>query len=254
MSDPGLLLLPALGELPTRKSGKVMQSVLNYVRECEEDREDLWAFMGFAMARARHSRAQLFQDLWALWVNDGRRRGYFVEFGATDGQSLSNTWYLEKVMGWNGILAEPGPAYQKSLRSNRGCIVSNKCVHSVSGRTVDFVAAREPEFSRISDIAPGDSHEARREGVTVPVETISLNDLLLEHGAPRHVDFLSVDTEGSEFEILNALDFDRWRPRTIAVEHNFTPLREKLFDLLSAQGYRRMWEGFSRFDDWYVLD
>ncbi len=88
----------------------------------------------------------------------------------------------------------------------------------------------------------------------MPVETISLNDLLLEHGAPRHVDFLSVDTEGSEFEILNALDFDRWRPRTIAVEHNFTPLREKLFDLLSAQGYRRMWEGFSRFDDWYVLD
>ncbi len=249
------LRLPAPGALPDEKTGKQMQSLLEYVRDCKQDKDDLWAFMGFAMGRGRLSKAQLFQDLWALWINDARERGFFVEFGATDGQYLSNTWYLEKVMGWKGILAEPGPKYRQSLKANRSCAISEKCVHSSSGRTVDFLAVKEAEFSRVSEINPGDNKEDRRQNhEVVPVQTISLNDLLHQNGAPRHFEFLSIDTEGSEFEILGALDFDRWRPRAICVEHNFTPLREKLLELLTGHGYRRMWAGFSRFDDWYVLD
>lgn len=249
------LRLPALGAPPEEKTGKQMQSVLEYVRDCKQDKDDLWAFMGFAMGRARLSKAQLFQDLWALWINDVRERGYFVEFGATDGQYLSNTWYLEKVMGWKGILAEPAPKYRKSLRANRSCAVSHKCVHSVSGRTVDFLAVKEAEFSRVSEINPGDSHEERRQANEMfQVETISLNDLLHDNGAPANFDFLSIDTEGSEFEILGAFDFDRWKPRAICAEHNFMPVREDLLKLLTGHGYRRMWAGFSRFDDWYVLD
>lgn len=257
MVSEASLVLPAPGRPnPEGEGGKAFQQILSYARDGAGDRDDVWAFMSFAMAQARRSKAQLFQDLWALWVADGRRRGYFVEFGATDGVYLSNTWLLEKEFGWTGVLAEPNPVYGKALRRNRGCAVSTLCVHSVTGRTVDFLAARKSEFSRIYDIAPGDSHEDRRSdgAEVIPVQTISLNDLLRQRGAPKEIDFLSIDTEGSEHEILSALDFDRWRPRALAVEHNFTPMREPLFELMTARGYHRMWPGLSRYDDWYVLD
>ncbi len=103
---------------------------------------------------------------------------------------------------------------------------------------------------RLADIAPGDGHEERRraKAETITVHTISLNDLLTEHQAPAQIDFLSVDTEGSEFEILNAFDFDRWRIKAIAVEHNGTPARDTLHELLTGKGYRRMWPKLSRWD------
>ena len=257
MSATEPLILPAFGlPNPEAQGGKALQKLLSYIRQRKDDRDDLWAFMAFAIARAHLSEAQLFQDLWVLWVLGEKRGGYFVEFGATDGRKLSNTWFLEKEMGWTGILAEPNPIFRTVIKENRSCAISTKCVHSASGRTVDFLAVKDPEYSRIADINPGDGHEERKRGdsTIVPVETISLNDLLMEHQAPRRIDYLSVDTEGSEYEILSAFDFERWRPRAITVEHNFTPLRERLFELLSSKGYRRVWVGLSRFDDWYVLD
>ena len=257
MSEPEPLILPALGlPNPEAQGGKALQKLLSYIRQGRDDRDDPWAFMAFAIPRAHLSKAQLFQDLWVLWALGEKRGGYFVEFGATDGRSLSNTWLLEKEMGWKGILAEPNPIFSKVIRENRACAISTKCVHSASGRTVDFMAAKKPEYSRMAEINPADGHEERRRGDSeiVSVETISLNDLLVEHQAPRRIDYLSVDTEGSEYEILSAFDFERWRPRAITVEHNFTPMRERLFELLSSKGYRRVWVGLSRFDDWYVLD
>ena len=65
---------------------------------------------------------------------------------------------------------------------------------------------------------------------------------------------MSVDTEGSEFEILSAFDFDRWDVRAISVEHNHTGVREQLYELLSARGYRRELTDLSQFDDWYVKE
>ncbi len=85
------------------------------------------------------------------------------------------------------------------------------------------------------------------------VPTITLNDLLLEAQAPREIDYLSIDTEGSELSILQAFDFDRWRVKLISVEHNKTPLRAEIHDLLAARNYRRKWTRLSGVDDWYVL-
>jgi hypothetical protein len=84
------------------------------------------------------------------------------------------------------------------------------------------------------------------------VETISLNDLLKEYNAPSIIDFLSIDTEGSEFIILNNFNFDNYRFRVIVSEHNFTSNREKVFELLTAAGYKRIWPEFTQFDDWYI--
>ena len=66
------------------------------------------------------------------------------------------------------------------------------------------------------------------------------------------VDYISIDTEGSEYDILSAVDFDRWSFRVMTVEHNHEPQREQVFDLLTSKGYTRVCQDVSRFDDWYV--
>jgi hypothetical protein len=78
--------------------------------------------------------------------------------------------------------------------------------------------------------------------------------LLIEHNAPKFVDLLSIDTEGSEFEILKNFDFQSYRFGAICVEHNFADTREKINELLLAKGYIQAHAELSDFDDWYVQD
>ena len=73
-----------------------------------------------------------------------------------------------------------------------------------------------------------------------------------KYNAPKHIDYLSIDTEGSEYEILSNFDFSQNTFEVITCEHNYTPSRERLHLLLTKQGYRRVFEDLSLFDDWYV--
>ena len=76
--------------------------------------------------------------------------------------------------------------------------------------------------------------------------------MLERHGAPRNMEYLSIDTEGSEYDILSQLDFDRYMFGVITCEHNFLPAREQIHRLLTSHGYVRKLEDISKFDDWYV--
>jgi hypothetical protein len=93
---------------------------------------------------------------------------------------------------------------------------------------------------------------SRQSGKHYGVDTISLNDLLEQFNAPSRIDYLSIDTEGSELRILSSLDFQKYDIRIITVEHNGTQQREKIFSLLSSKGFVRKFQEFSLFDDWYV--
>jgi hypothetical protein len=66
------------------------------------------------------------------------------------------------------------------------------------------------------------------------------------------IDYLSIDTEGSEYEILSHFDFEKYHFKIITCEHNFTPARERIFSLLTKNGYARKCENLSKIDDWYV--
>lgn len=195
------------------------------------------------------SRSQLRQDLFALAMLDFREGGYFVEFGATDGENLSNTCLMERDFGWTGLLAEPGRSWHSLLRANRACTVDTRCVWHTTGETLQFTEAPHLEQSGITSYV---KTRRRLRGQTYDVATISLNDLLAEQGAPAVIDYMSVDTEGSEFGILNAVDFDRWSFRVLTIEHNFAPQRTDIHALLTGKGYRRVLESVSRFDDWYL--
>jgi FkbM family methyltransferase len=200
-----------------------------------------------------HSNSQLRQDLFVMSELNFQQGGFFVEFGATDGVTLSNTHLLEKFFGWRGILAEPARCWHSKLAKNRQARVDHRCVWTDSKSTLVFNEVSVPELSTIESFSHLDNHvQTRQTGQRYGVQTVSLNDLLAEHGAPELIEYLSIDTEGSEYEILSRLDFERYRFKIITCEHNFTSNREKIHGLLTQYGYMRKYENLSLFDDWYV--
>ncbi len=199
-----------------------------------------------------NSCAQLRQDLWVLHETRRKRNGYFVEFGATDGARLSNTYLLEREFGWRGILAEPNPAWHADLARNRRADIDFRCVFHATGERIKFAATRYRELGTILGFESSDGHrEARREHSIIEVETVSLDDLLGQHGAPRDIDYISVDTEGSELEILEHFDFTRWNVTLFSVEHNSTEQEQGLDRLMQRHGYERRYPSYSWFDAWY---
>ncbi|WP_413974438.1 FkbM family methyltransferase [Hyunsoonleella sp. 2307UL5-6] len=200
-----------------------------------------------------YSKSQIKQDLFVLCELDFKKNGFFIEFGATDGISMSNTFLLEKDFNWKGILAEPGRCWHSALKENRDTFIETNCVWHKTGEELQFQEAQSSTLSTVVGFGKTDSHSQDRDTKKVySVTTISLNDLLLKYKAPKIIDYLSIDTEGSEYIILNNLNFDDYKFRVITVEHNYTSLREKIFKLLSSKGYSRVHTTHSLFDDWYI--
>jgi FkbM family methyltransferase len=203
----------------------------------------------------KESRSQLKQDIFALSENNFKEEGFFVEFGALDGINLSNTWLLENKLNWTGILAEPARTQKSELQKNRpNAMVCDLCVWKDSKSSLSFIETTQTEFSTINSFVQENRHcvEQVANNLSYEVLSISLVDMLRKYKAPRNIDYLSIDTEGSEYEILNAFDFKEYSFNVITVEHNYTPQRELIFDLLTNNGYKRKFEKFSMHDDWYV--
>src|ERR1700712_647598 len=96
-------------------------------------------FLNYSFCMRSRSRSQILQDLWVCFELNGKKGGFFVEFGATNGLLNSNTWLLETAFDWNGILAEPNPFWHAELAVNRRVAIEHKCVSSISGSNVAFV-------------------------------------------------------------------------------------------------------------------
>jgi FkbM family methyltransferase len=201
------------------------------------------------------SKSQLFQDLFVLHQLKQKGGGYFVEFGAADGITISNTFLLEKRYGWTGILAEPARCWHDALRANRSCHIDDRCVWSESDRQIEFKETDEAEYSTIAALSGNDYHrETRVSGKTYQVVTISLGDLLRKYRAPRIIDYLSIDTEGSESTILRNFAEEDYQARVVTVEHNHSEQRAEIHQLLTSKGYRCVFEELSNFDGWYVAN
>jgi FkbM family methyltransferase len=209
-----------------------------------------------------HSKSQLGQDLLVAHLTRKiARPKYFVEFGAANGLHHSNTWLLEKKLGWQGILAEPARCWHKKLLEERSSTIDFRCVASVSGKEVDFLEVEGGEVSNvlstIAEYASKDCHSNLRTSSNkeYKVETISLVDLLKFHNAPEIIDYISIDTEGSELEIINHFDFSKYRISIISIEHNLDETyRKNIFDKLTEFKFKRVFEKISKFDDWYVSE
>lgn len=217
-------------------------------------------FYGFVLSNGRLSHAQLFQDLFVLFLLDGKSGGRFIEFGATNGVDLSNSLLLEKSFGWTGVLAEPSPQWHDTLRENRSdATIVTDCIYATSGETLDFFVSQTGELSTLeafrhadSTSMPSNAKSRNLSGYTHKVSTLSLNDLFERHSNDAPVDYMSVDTEGSELLILQNFDFDRFGPKIVTVEHNYSDAQDALDRLFERNGYQRYFKDFTQFDAWYV--
>jgi FkbM family methyltransferase len=194
--------------------------------------------------------SQFMQDIICLLFAFGKTNGFFVEFGACDGILISNTVLLERQFGWQGVLSEPAPSWHERLRNNRKCAIDTRCVWSTSGRKLLFgELANDEYFTQSGVIATGFSDNIAKQ---YEVDTISLIDLIREHKAPTHIDMLSVDTEGSEFAILESFPFNEYTFGFICVEHHQKEQEIPIKSLLEAAGYKQVFRSISGHDGFYV--
>ena len=160
------------------------------------------------------------------------RRGIFVEAGANDGLSQSNTAYLEFFLGWRGLLVEPIPELAAKCRKNRSrSLVAEAALvdRERSGATLPMTycnlmsivdgARGGPELDA-AHLAAGTRFLKPDDGVRrIEVPTATLGGLLRRYGF-THVDLLSLDVEGYEAQALRGMDFEHLAPTWILVEAN----------------------------------
>ena len=225
-----------------------------------EEQKLLSNFIESVVDKNKIIKSQLFQDVFASFIVGDLFDKTFLEFGATDGISLSNSYMLENNFGWTGILAEPSPQWHEELKNNRpNTKIITDCIWKCSGEKLDFfvsdigVSSTLVDF-KYSDLSsmPGNTQARIKNGKVVKVETISINDVMEKNFNGDAPSYLSIDTEGSEYEILQSLDFEKYRPVVFTIEHNFTNLQNKIDELMISKGYVRVFRKITSFDAWYV--
>tara|TARA_B110000444_G_scaffold254209_1_gene286320 strand:+ start:296 stop:997 length:702 start_codon:yes stop_codon:yes gene_type:complete len=210
-------------------------------------------FLEFCFINKVNSPSQLSQDLFALYFSGIKKNGIFIEIGACDGFQFSNTLKLEKY-GWNGIICEPSPYWLKKMKS-RNCIVSQKAVFDRSGLKLKFDdVEKNPDLSGLSLNFDDDANSKLREITkTTEVETITLDDLIEKDIPNKKIDYISIDTEGSEYEIIKNFDFDKNKVEIFTIEHNFVEKkRDDILKLMISKNYIRVFQNLSKWDDWYI--
>jgi len=202
-----------------------------------------------------YSNSQYSQDIFVVSLEPLIKNKFFVEFGATNGVLRSNTYLLERI-GWEGILVEPCKHWHEELHAARSSTIDIRCVGPYSGLLVNFLEAKDPELSSIESYSQsGDwaSLDRIKGAKRYTVETISLNDLLDFHQAPRNIGYISIDTEGSEVAILERFNFQKWDVSIFTVESNRRKLdRERLDNLMKENGYVKVYSDISECDEWYI--
>ena len=194
------------------------------------------------------SYSQESQDLKVLLHYKLKRDGYFLEIGASDGVKFSNTYLLEQKYNWSGICVEPIKDDYNKLINNRSCHCSDLAVYSKSNEELEFNIYEYNLLFGLNKHVNTYSNQPIKEKVIV--KTITLNDLLEKYNAPSFIEYLSIDTEGSEYEILSVFNFTKYKFGLIHVEHNYEePKRQQIKELLLKNGY--IYIGEYKQDDFY---
>lgn len=193
--------------------------------------------------------SQCGQDKWLSEVfYPGMRQGVFVDIGAHDGVSFSNTFFLESRMDWNGLAIEPLPDVFQKLSANRACVKVNGCISAQIGH------GKFRKISGYSEMLSGlvdhydprhqerIARELREHGGNfeeISVRCYRLNDLLDEHGI-SDVHYLNIDVEGAEYDILKSIDFNEHQIHVCGIENNYRDYRIPVF--MKRMGYQMVAE------------
>jgi FkbM family methyltransferase len=173
-----------------------------------------------------------------------KKNGVFLDIGANDGVTISNTYFLEKERSWNGICIEPIPRVFEKLKANRHCILENCCITDKDG-TMTFREVRgySEMLSGILDFFDNvhieriDNEIAEYGGSyqDIIIKCRSINNILSENNL-YNIDYCSIDTEGAEYTIVNNIDFKTYNIKSFTIENSYGDNVIRLF--FREKGYR----------------
>ena len=188
--------------------------------------------------RASSFHSQFGQDLKVLKHYNNKKKGFFIEIGAFDGLINSNSYILEKKHQWQGICIEPIPTFFKELTTNRpDCTNIPYAAYNENDLNVEMIEMLG--LSSITTDADKWLDTITKKGVAKhKVTTKTLTTILEDNNAPKFIDYLSIDTEGSELKVLQGIDFTKYTFGYITIEHNrIEPRRQQIRQLLEQNGY-----------------
>lgn len=188
-----------------------------------------------------------------LFIRDffqDRRGGVFLDVGAYHFSRNSNTYFLEKNLGWTGIAIDAQEEYREGYQTNRpGTKFFTFFVSDVSGNEADLFVDDQAKMR-----ASGNQEAAKEGGevTRVMVPTITLDDLLNREGIGK-IDFLSMDIELSEPAALRGFDIERFKPDLVCIE-SLPPVVDFLSEYFSDHGYVKieMWSRLDGYNDYYT--
>ena len=179
-------------------------------------------------------------------VFKGYKNGIFVDVGAHDGLSLNNTLYFEKFNNWTGINIEPNLEVYDKLEINRPNSINIKCAVCNKDGETDFLSntGYTEMLSGIKDNY--DERHVQRliyensvTGAitkTIKVITKKLETIFSENNISK-VNYLSIDVEGAEFEVIKSINFDKVFIDVIAFEDNYTDVSIPIVKYLENKNY-----------------
>lgn len=184
--------------------------------------------------------------------------GVFVEVGADDGISKSNT-YLYELRGWKGLCIEPSLKRFKLLEKNRKCICENRAISSEE-KSVDFMdisgygkglggIVNEYDKRHKERIEKELEHPSNEGYEVIKVEAVPFSKILKKHNL-NHVNFCTIDVEGAELSVLKSIDFDACKFDVILVENNYKDNSVELF--MKENGFKK--DKSISLDDVYVRE
>ena len=176
------------------------------------------------------------QDFWVIYkIFKKKKNGYFVDLAASNGILGSNTFLLERKYGWKGISIEPNPISFKKLIKNRNSHNVNKVVTSKDNKIVEFVFNGDIGgiIGENYDNKPSKRskliNSLRQKNKVKKLYSQSLKTILEKYSAPKIIDYLSLDVEGSEFDILKDFPFKEYKFLSMTIERPTEELNKLLF-------------------------
>ena len=179
------------------------------------------------------------QDVYVTRILKKKRDGYFVEVGAVNGIFISNTYLLEKKYGWKGLCIEANPYRIDELTTNRpNAVCIETAVFSQSNLELDFTLVPLDILNAITEYADTCVDFITENGTIIKVNTKTLNDIFIANNSPNVIDYLSIDTNGTEDKVLEGIDFTKYTFNVITVEtSSIIEKQKKIDDILTSNGY-----------------
>jgi FkbM family methyltransferase len=177
---------------------------------------------------------QELQDMYAYLYFKGKHDGFFIDIGAYDGITISNTYALENI-GWKGICVEPIFEIYQNLAKNRKCDCVNAAIHNEETE-LEFIQTKGGRSGFKGNMSRRMLRAATAEGIVkkLSIKTITFDSLMKKYDT-KYIDFMSIDTEGSELAVLSSIDFKEYTFGLITIENNHG---SQLKRFMAERGYK----------------